>query len=317
MNLSLRFRFVRTILSFIFAAILPLAFLAGCGDDDGSGSAVAVVATTPQAAEFVREVGGERVAVTQILAPNADPHEYEPRPSDAEALADADLVIRSGGDLDEWLDQLIEGSGTDAPQLTLIDAVETRTDDGEEDPHWWQDPRNAVRAVAAVRAELESVDPDGAADYRSAAAAYEDRLVRLDREIARCIDSVPPADRKLVTSHDALGYFADRYGIEVIGATIPSLSTQAQPSAGETAELVELIRSTGVRTIFPEAGVSQDLERAIADQAGASVGGELWADTLGPEGSAAATYAGAQQSNADELVRGFTGGETSCRFAGG
>lgn len=305
---------MRTILSFICAGLLPLLALAGCGDDEASGGRVSVVATTPQAAEFAREVGGGRVDVTQVLAANADPHEYEPQPSDAEALIDADLVIRSGGDLDEWLDQLIDSSGTDAPALTLMDSVHTRSEDGEDDPHWWQDPRNAVLAVAAIRDELGELDPDGRGAYARNADAYSRELRALDAAIATCLRSVPADRRKLVTSHDALGYFADRYGIEVTGATIPSLSTQAQPSAGETAKLVDLIRRSGVSTIFPEAGVSPDLEQSIASQAGASIGGELWADTLGPEGSDAATYIGAMESNANELVNGFTGGSGACRF---
>ncbi len=309
---------MRTILSFIAAGAAAALLLAGCGEDAGSSDAeVAVVATTPQAAEFAREVGGDRVDVTQILAPNADPHEYEPQPSDAEALAEADLVVRSGGDLDDWLDQLVESSGTEAPVLTLIDSVPTRTgEDGEEDPHWWQNPRNAILAVGAIFNELGEIDPSGESAYRRNTERYVTDLSRLDHQIARCISSVPAAERKLVTSHDSLGYYADRYGIEVIGATIPSLSTQAQPSAGETAELIDLIRRTGVTTIFPEAGVSEELEQSIADGASAEVGGELWADTLGPEGSEAATYVGAQESNTSALVAGFTGDAEGCLWLG-
>jgi ABC-type Zn uptake system ZnuABC Zn-binding protein ZnuA len=117
-----------------------------------------------------------------------------------------------------------------------------------------------------------------------------------------------------VTSHDALGYYAHRYGIEVIGAAIPALTTQAQASAGETAELIDLIRAEGVTTIFPEAGVSPGLEEAIATEAGARIGGELWADTLGPAGTDAATYIGSLRANTDELVDGFSDGAVSCRL---
>ena len=124
--------------------------VAACGDDPGGRAAggdpaVRIVATTGQAADFVREVGGDRVEVTGLLAPNADPHDFEVRPDDVKALADAELVVRSGGELDEWLDGAIDSSGTDASVLTLADHVELIDDD----PHWWQDPRNAIRAVAA------------------------------------------------------------------------------------------------------------------------------------------------------------------------
>jgi ABC-type Zn uptake system ZnuABC Zn-binding protein ZnuA len=194
--------------------------------------------------------------------------------------------------------------------------VRTREgDDGEVDPHWWHDPRNAELAVVAIRDELGSVDPGDRMAYRRNAAAYERDLEGLDRAIASCMRAVPADERKLVTSHDSLGYYAARYGIDVIGATIPSLSTQAEPSAGDTAELVDLIRSSGVSTIFPEAGVSRELEEAIATQADARVGGQLWADTLGPADSDGATYVEAELSNTVELVSGFTDRRQGCQVS--
>jgi zinc/manganese transport system substrate-binding protein len=289
---------------------------AGCGDDDGGGSggSVSAVATTTQVADVVRNVGGDRVGVDGILPPNADPHDYEPRPSDAAALADADVVFRSGGDLDGWLDELIDSAGGDADEVTLMDAVETLQGEGEVDPHWWQDPRNSIRAVAAVRDALIRADPDGRAGYERRAAAYTRRLRALDAQIADCIGRVPAAKRKLVTTHDALGYFARRYGVEVVGAVIPSLSTQAQPSARDVNELVDQIRAEGVEAIFPEAAVSQKLEQAISREAGAEVGGELYADTLGPQDSDGATYLGAMRANARALAEGMSGGAVTCRF---
>jgi ABC-type Zn uptake system ZnuABC Zn-binding protein ZnuA len=293
------------------------ATFGGCGSDEASGGGVDVVATTPQAADLARNVVGDRGTVTQILPANADPHDYEPKPSDAEALLDADLIVRSGGDVDEWMDQIVESSGSDAPVLTLIDDVATIETNGETDPHWWQDPRNAILAVGSIRDRLAEIDPAGASAFRDNARTYAARLGRLDHEIAGCMDRIPAGDRKLVTSHDALGYYAERYGIQVIGAAIPALSTQAQASAGETADLVDLIRRTGVGTIYPEAGVSAELEQAIADEAGAQVGGELWADTLGPEGTEGGTYVGALESNTSELAEGFSGGSVECRFTFG
>ena len=160
-----------------------------------------VVATTTQAADLARNVGGDAVEVVGLLAPNADPHEYEVRPRDVQALADAELVVRSGGDLDEWLQEAIEGAGSDAPVLTLIDHVEPLRGD----PHWWQDPRNAVLAVAAIARALADADPARADAYRANASRYEARLKRLDRAVARCMERVPRGARKLVTTHDALG----------------------------------------------------------------------------------------------------------------
>lgn len=303
---------MRAIISFICAG-LACATVAGCREAAAPDAAVAVVATTPQVADLVRAVGGERVAVTQILSPNSDPHEYEPRPSDAEALADADLIVLSGGDVDSWLEQIIDASGTDAPELSLLDVVRTRTDDdGEIDPHWWQDPRNAELAVAAIGGTLSDADPGGAAGYARRTRAYRDRLRGLDRAIAACMEAIPASERVLVSGHDALGYYADRYGIKVVGAAIPSLSTQGQSSAGAIADLVAAIRAAGVRAIFPEAGTSAELERAVAAAAGVRLGDELWTDTLGPAGSGAATYIEALRANTTALATGFSDGRTDC-----
>ena len=290
--------------------ILLLAALAGCGDDErAEGEPVRVVATTGQAADFARAVAGERAEVAGLLEPNADPHEFELRPDDVKELADADLVVRSGGDLDEWLEDAIDSSGTDAEVVTLGDHVALDPDD----PHWWQDPRNVIAALPALRDALIEADPQGAQAYRRGAGVYADRLDRLDRAIAACIDKVPEADRTLVTTHDALGYYARRYGIRVVGTVIPSRSTAAQPSAGEIAELVATIERENVKAIFAESSVKPDVEEAIARESGARVGKALWADTLGPEGSDGATYVDAIASNTAALVDGFSGGAGSCR----
>jgi zinc/manganese transport system substrate-binding protein len=294
----------------VLATLLTVALVAGCGDDDdGAGSGeVGAVATTTHVADLVRNVGGERVEVDGILPPEADPHDYEPRPSDAAALSEAEVVFRSGGDLDEWLDELIESAGGDAAEVTLLDAVEKIGDD----PHWWQDPRNAILAVAAIRDALVEADPDGRAAYEQGAAAYTRELSKLDADIERCIERVPPDKRKIVTTHDSLGYFAERYGVEVIGAVIPSLSTQAQPSAKDVDELVRQIEDEDVEAIFPEVAVSQRLEQAISRESGAEVGPELWTDSLGPAGSGAETYLDALRADAAALAEGMSGGQVRC-----
>jgi ABC-type Zn uptake system ZnuABC Zn-binding protein ZnuA len=299
----------------VLLALAALAAFAGCGEDDrgaAAGARVKVVATTTQAADLVRNVGGDGVEVVGLLAPNSDPHDYEVRPRDLQALVDADLVVRSGGDLDDWLEEAIEGSGSEAPTLTLMDGVRTI----DEDPHWWQSPRNAILAVAEIERALSKADPAGAAAYAANADRYDARLGRLDRAVAACIVKVPAAQRKLVTTHDALSYYAQRYGIEVIGAVIPSLSTSGQPSAGETARLIRTIREDDVRAIFAESSVNAKVEEAIARETGARVGKALWADTLGPPGSDGATYVASIASNTRALVDGLTGGEQACAIDG-
>jgi len=283
---------------------------AACGGDSGSGRGRTVVATTTQVADLVREVGGGQISVDGMLRPGGDPHEYEPRPSDVAAVARADVVFRSGGEVDGWLGDVIDDAGGDAQVVSLIDSVD-RMDD---DPHWWQDPRNAERAVETIRARLTRLDPGGRTVYRRNAARLERRLRTLDARIAACVDRVPAAKRRIVTTHDALGYFARRYGIEVVGAVIPSLSTQAQASAGDVQRLVDQIRREHVQAVFPENSVNPDIERAIAREAGASIGGKLYADSLGPKGSAGETYVGALSADAAALVDGMSGGRVSCRL---
>jgi ABC-type Zn uptake system ZnuABC Zn-binding protein ZnuA len=296
-------------------SLLPLAaltlagVLGGCGGNDENGGERVVVATTTQVADLARNVAGSRAEVRALLRPNSDPHDYEPRPSDAVAIGKAMLVLRSGGDLDGWLEDLVESAGGDAKVLTLTDAVRARG----EDPHWWQDPRNAERAIRSIAAGLAAEDPEGRDVYSRNVRAYLARLRVLDESVARCIERLPRAQRRLVTTHDSLGYFAARYGIRVVGALIPSLSTEGQPSSGDTAKLVRQIRDEGVKAIFPESSLTPRLERAVSREAGASVGEALWADTLGPEGSGGATYIDSIASNTEALVAGLSGGKQRCR----
>ena len=282
----------------------------GCGDGSSSDGGRTAVATTTQVADLVRQVGGDRISVDGMLRPGGDPHDYEPRPSDVAAVAGAEVVFRSGGEVDEWLDDVIGNAGGDAGVVSLIDSARRLGDD----PHWWQDPRNAIRALERIRATLSKLDPGGRAVYRGNAERAIAALRRLDGDIAACVERVPPAKRKIVTTHDALGYFARRYRIEVVGAVIPSLSTQAQASAGDVDRLVGQIRRERVEAVFPESSVSPDIERAIAREAGARIGEPLYADSLGPEGSAGESYAGALAADAGALVRGMSGGRADCRL---
>jgi ABC-type Zn uptake system ZnuABC Zn-binding protein ZnuA len=289
----------------LLIAALALVPLSACGDDGASGGSPRVVATTTQAADLARQVAGDRAEVSSILKPNSDPHAYEPRAGDVKALARADLVLRSGGEVDEWLEEAQAGAGSDAPVLTL------GADAGEE-PHWWQDPRAALRAVPILRDGLTKADPGGRAAYAANAERYSDALRRLDRSIARCVATIPPARRKLVTTHDALGAYARRYGLEVIATVIPSRSTGGQASAGETAALVKTIRREHVPAVFAESSVRSDVERAIAREAGARVAPALWADSLGPQGSSGATYLRSMEANTHTIAAALGGDLGRC-----
>jgi zinc/manganese transport system substrate-binding protein len=295
---------------------------AGCGSSDSDG--VSVVATTTQIGDWTRIVGGDAVDVHQILAPNTDPHDYEPRPDDVADTADAKVVFTNGDNLDSWMDEVVSDSGSDAEVVDLGTSVPVKLpgeSEGEEasryDPHWWHDPRNAEAAVREIEAQLSAIDPADKATFEANAGAYLRKLHALDTGIASCFESVPAADRKLVTDHDAFGYFADRYGIQVVGAVIPSQTTQAQPNAQDLSELAGVIRREDVKAVFPESSLSPKLAEAIASQTGARVGEELYGDTLGPEGSSGDTYLGMEAANMEAMFQAFSPGSACAVNLGG
>jgi zinc/manganese transport system substrate-binding protein len=300
----------------ILALAGAVLVLAGCGGSVHSSAGEAkVVATTTQIGDWTRLVAGNDVAVHQILAPNTDPHEYEPRPADVEATAGARLVLENGDELDHWMSRVVSQAGGNPTVVVLGDRVPVKLpgeSSGPEksrfDPHWWHDPRNAEAAVAAIANALVRVDPKHAVDFRRRAETYVAKLRRLDRGIAACFARVAPSERKLVTDHDAFDYFARRYGIDVVGAVIPSQTTQAQPSAGEIAKLVAVIRREHVRAVFPESSLNANLARTIARETGARSDFKLYGDTLGP----GQTYLSMERANADAMTRGFTGGRLGC-----
>jgi ABC-type Zn uptake system ZnuABC Zn-binding protein ZnuA len=284
-----------------FLLLLPLV-VAACGGSDSAGEGPAIVATTTQLGDMARNIA-PGAKVTTLLQANTDPHEYEVRPDDVKALTSADIVLRSGGEVDEWLDDALESAGVD--EQDVVDAGAAAGIEGD-DPHWWQDPQRAEKAAVAIGAALKR------AGLPEDSAAYVNRLKTLDGAVRACMDRVPASERLLVTSHDALGYYARRYGITVVGTVIPALTTAAQPSAGEVSELVATIKRTGVKTIFAESSVNPKVEQAVAREAGARIGAELWADSLGPEGSDGATYIGSIEANTRALVDGFSGGAVDC-----
>jgi zinc/manganese transport system substrate-binding protein len=307
------------------AAILIVLAVSGCASSSsGSGDGVSVVATTTQLGDLVRAVGGSAIDVHQILKPNSDPHDYEPRPSDVAATAGAKLVVLSGNRLDAWMGKVIKQAGGSPATLTVAPASTPYRVAGETsgpeasrfDPHWWHDPRNVETAIGGIRAALDKADPKHKATYAANATRYLARVRALDAGIARCFASVPAAQRKLVTDHDAFNYFAKRYGITVVGAVIPSQTTQAQASAGEISKLASVIRAEHVKAVFPESSINPKLAQALARETGVRSNLTLYGDTLGPAGSAGATYLSMEQHNADAMMRGFTGGARGCAISG-
>ena len=278
------------------------------GDGDGGGGGLRVVATTTQVADLAANVGGDRVQVTSLLKPGVDAHDYEPSPADIDAIARADLVVKNGVGLEEWLGDTIESSGFDGPVVDASQGVRLRQGDGEADPHIWHDPGNARRMAANIERGLAAAEPADAAAFEANLAAYTKELEALDAEVERQIDSL--ANKKLVTNHDAFGYYLDRYGLELVGSVIPSFDTSAELSGRDIRDLVAKIRATGVKAIFSETSLPPKTAETIGREAGVKVVvGEdaLYGDALGPPGSAGDTYLKMIRHNTATIVGNLSG----------
>ncbi|MCM3883425.1 metal ABC transporter solute-binding protein, Zn/Mn family [Frankia sp. R82] len=295
-------------------ALTPLvAALVGCGSD-GAGGGVSdgrmpVVATTSQVADFTRAVGGDLVRVTQIVRPGVDPHDYEPAPADLAAIGDAKVLVQNGVGLESWLDDTIDAAGFDGVRVDASKGVTIRVGQGDEekagDPHIWHNPLNAKIMVADIERGLTAAEPAAAARFHANRVAYDARLDALDADIRRQIATIPPANRELVTNHDAFGYYVDRYGLTFVGSIIPSFDTSAELSGSNIRKLVARIRQTGTKAVFSESSLPPRTARTIADEAGVHVeAGEssLFGDSLGPTGSDGDTYLRMEEHNTHTIV---------------
>ena len=270
------------------------------------GGPLAVVASTGILADLVRQLGGARVEVRSILPANADPHDYEPTPEDVGAIEDAAVLVRHGLGLDGWVDSLLDNADTDATIVVATVGIETLAsdEDGFEqgDPHVWFDPTRVETMVATIASGLAASDPDGASSYEARKMAYQEQLGGLDAAIRAAVETIPPDRRKLVTNHDALAYFAARYGLTVVGTVIPGLETTAEPSAEEIAELLDLIEDEGVPAIFAENTANPDLAEELANEADIAIVDDLYTDSLGDAGSGADTYLGLMETDTRLIV---------------
>jgi zinc/manganese transport system substrate-binding protein/manganese/iron transport system substrate-binding protein len=291
-------------------AVLSAVVPAACGADrppDATGR-VTVVATTSQVADFVRVVGGDAVRVHQVVQPGVDPHEYEPTPADQEAIRSSRAIFENGLGLESWVARAVRAAGAKAPVIDTSAGARLRKGAGGEaqtDPHIWQDPTNAEVMVGNVARGLSAAVPGRAADIETRAASYQAELDALDAEVRAQIDTIPAPRRRLVTNHDALGYYADRYGLTVVGSVIPSFDSQAELSSSQLSALVSAIRAQGVRAIFAESSLPAKTAETVARDAGVKVvAGEdaLYADSLGRPGSDGDTYLKMVRHNTRQLV---------------
>jgi len=252
----------------------PVVACGGSGNETAVGGGVRVVTSLEIFADFIRHVGGDRVEVTALVPGHADPHTYEPAPAKVKDVTKADLVVINGLGLEETLHDLIYNNvGSGVPIVEMADGLPVLAGNPREgetgNPHLWLNVQYAMRYVERIRDGLIAVDPEGADVYRANAGAYLNELDALDKEVAADIQSIPPERRKLVTFHDAYPYFAERYGLEVVGVVVESPGRE--PSARELARLTDRIRSEKVTVVFKEPEFDAKMLETAAEDAGVKV----------------------------------------------
>ena len=262
----------------------------------GAADRPKVIATTVQITALATAVAGDLIELKGLIAAGADPHEYEPKASDLVALEGAALILRHGIGLDDWLDRTLK-AGKRATVVTVTRGV--RLQKGEEDgkpvddPHVWHDPANAKKMVDHIAAALNRIDPAHKTTYDANATAYKKRLDEAKAQVQAIIREIPPANRKLVTDHDAFGYFAQAFGLKIIGAVIPGTSTRPSPRP-ESREATGDHQEGEGKAIFAEASVNSNFAATLAKEGGGDekIVDDLYGDSLGAPGSGAETVEG-------------------------
>jgi len=296
-SMSQNERYPRLLIATIFMLLGSLSLSMACSADEAVAPAAApaqpaptvaleektdkqiafpVFASTSIVGDWVKKVGGERVIVEHLAPAGKDPHTYQPTPKEVAKLSESKLVFSIGLSLEgKNISSLLENSlspdATHIPLGPLVNPIEYKEheghDHGTHDPHFWLDPSRASLAIDEITTQLSVIDPDSAGFYQENATAYKSQLSDLDKQMSSMFEQIPEKDRKLVTSHEALGYLGHKYDFEIVGTVIPSMSTESGPTAIAIAKLVDDLKTEGVKGIFMESGVEEKIAKQIAQDA--------------------------------------------------
>jgi zinc/manganese transport system substrate-binding protein len=247
-----------------------------------------VVASFSILGDFVKNVGGDRVEVTTLVGPDGDVHVYTPTPADVRTIADARLLVVNGFGLEGWLPRLLQAAGGKAAIVTVTNGIAPLKAGSDADPHAWQSVVNAEKYVANIRAALAAADPADADLFRENARAYLAKLEALDGDVRQAVKQIPESRRKVISTHDAFGYFAAAYGIQFIAPT--GVSTESEASARDVAKIIAQVKASKIPAVFLERIADPRLMRRISAETGARVGGTLYSDSLTDEKGEAPTY---------------------------
>ena len=295
---------------FLLASATALALL---GSHAHAADKLPVTASFSILGDLVRVVGGDRVVVTTLVGANEDAHVFEAKPSDAKTLLASKLVVLNGLGFEPWAGKLLKSSGYKGESVTAAKGVKTRHMEEEKghaghaheetDPHAWQNPNNVVLYVRNIAAGLAKVDAAGAATYQANAEAYVKELQALDAWAKAQIATIPASKRKVITSHDAFGYFAAQYGVKFLAPQ--GVNTETEPSAKQVAQLIKQIQREKIRAVFVENMSNPKLIAQLSKDAGATLGASLYADALSTAEQPGATYLQKMRHNVTQLVAGM------------
>ncbi len=270
-----------------------------------------VLATFSILGDFVKSIGGDRVDGSTLVGPNSDAHVYAPAPADAKKVADAKVVITNGLGFEGWMSRLVRASGSKAPIIVATQGITVRKAAGghahghnDSDPHAWQSAANAKVYAANIRDALIAADPAGKDAYQANAAAYLSKLDALDAEVKAAVAAIPADRRRVISTHDAFGYFQQAYGIEFIAPQ--GVSTEAEASARDVARIIAQIKRQKIPAVFIENISDPRLMQRIAQETGARIGGKLYSDALTDEKGDAPTYIDLMRHNVRQIATALT-----------
>lgn len=274
-------------------------------------SRIKIVASFSILADIAQNIGGERVDVESLVGPDADAHAFDPSPADVSQISRANLIVINGLGFEGWIERLMTSSNSLPKIVVASDGIAPLHADDDAhghshdmnalDPHAWQDVSNVRNYAKNIAHALVTIDPDHGAIYDDNLARYDAALVKLDTDIRRAVSAIPAARQKLVTTHDAFGYFERAYGIEMVAPL--GVATEAQPSAKDLARIIRQIRDDGIPAIFLETMIDPRLARRLSTESGAKIGGTLYSDALSAKNEAAGTYIAMMETNIRELTR--------------
>ncbi|WP_019016066.1 metal ABC transporter substrate-binding protein [Elioraea tepidiphila] len=299
-------------------ALLGTAALSVAATHAGAAEPIPVVASFSILADFVREVGGERVRIDTLVGPGQDAHLFQPAPGDARRIAAARVVVLNGLGFEGWMTRLIRAANFQGTQVVASQGIRTLRAEhghshghghghshGHTDPHLWQDPKRAQVMVRRIAAGLSAADPAGRVAYEANAARYNERLEALHGWVEAQYADIPRERRRIVTSHDAFAYYGERYGIDFLAAQ--GVTTRGEPSAQHIARLVQQLRRERITAIFIEGMANPRILEQVAAESGARIGGTLYSDALSAADGPAPTYEAMIRHNTNRIVEALAG----------